>query len=108
MASNAQTNWLSATMRMYVAMAMSKSKEIKCDECGSYDDLEFHHKKYARNSKREPRRLKYSKLTNISIHDLQILCCKCHRNAKSSPSEMATVFEDGKRYCIVSQYIFLY
>jgi 5-methylcytosine-specific restriction endonuclease McrA len=91
-------NWMPEMMRAYVAKAISKTREIKCEECGTYENLEFHHKKYSTEE-------------NATIKDIKILCTKCHRNAKASKrrgSGLRTIFENGKRFCEVSKFRFEY
>lgn len=92
---NSKKNWLSPQMRTYVLKALSKIKEIRCEKCGAYEGLEFHH-------------IKYAPKENVAIKDLKILCNKCHRNAKNVLSNIKTVFENGKRYCIASKIKFEY
>jgi hypothetical protein len=84
-------------MRVYLAQAITNSgREIKCEKCGAFENLEFHHKKYS------PR---------VTIKDIEILCTKCHRNAKPAKkrgSLLKTVFLEGKRFCVVNYYRFAY
>lgn len=92
---NSQDNWLSPTMRVYVAKAIASSgREIRCEKCGSYDNLELHHKKYLPE--------------NVSIDDISILCSLCHRKSYKSNSNLKTVFVDGDRVCEVGEYSFKY
>ncbi|TBR16974.1 hypothetical protein EPO66_03600 [bacterium] len=92
-------------MRLYIVWCLTHPKdpkdfrEIKCEECSSYENLEFHHEKYAPEEE-------------VYLKDIKISCCKCHRNApvvkgKQRP-QLKTVFENGKRYCITSKYKFGY
>ena len=90
-----QINWLDEELRLYVIYCLSKLKEIKCEECGSYEKLEFHHTKYAPKE-------------NVSIHDLKILCSKCHRNDRNGRSVLRTIFEGGKRFCEGAKFKFEY
>lgn len=86
--------FLTDEMRMYVAKCISDTREIRCEKCGAYDNLEFHHKRYE----------------GATIKDIQILCEKCHRNVKRSDksSHLKTVFERGKRFCEGSKWRFEY
>lgn len=90
--------FLTKQMRLYVAKAITDSgREIRCEkkDCRKYEDLEFHHKKYK----------------NVRIKDIRILCGKHHRNSKipkNCRSRLKTIFENGKRFCEVSEYKFEY
>lgn len=92
---NSTRNWLTPYFRIYVLQAIAKTREIKCEKCGVYEGLELHHKKYAPKE-------------NVSINDIEILCNQCHRNTKKKTSNLKTIFIDGKRKCIVSNYEFEY
>lgn len=95
--SNSQDNWLSEQMRMYVIVAISKTREIKCEECGTYEGLELHHSKYLTDT------------DGCSINDIEILCAKCHRNDdRKDYSMLRTVFENGRRYCETAKFKFEY
>lgn len=87
---------MSIEMRIYVAKAITNTgREIKCAKCGTLTGLEFHHKKYE----------------EANIDDIEILCHKCHRNAKKSTNKsslLSTVYEKGKRYCVVNYCKFAY
>ena len=89
---NSKNNWLSPFFRTYIARIIAKTREIRCEKCGVYEGLEFHHTKYE----------------NVSINDIRIRCNKCHRNCAKPFSLLKTVFEEGKRFCIVSGYKFEY
>ena len=52
----------------FVIPAVQKRDKNKCVKCGSTKNLQIHH-------------LSYSK--DISIKDLQTLCCSCHRKQHS-------------------------
>jgi hypothetical protein len=91
---NSVKNWLSPFFRVYVVKEISKTRVIKCEKCGVLEGLELHHKKY------HPQ--------NVSVNDIQILCNQCHRNTSHKLSSLKTVFEDGKRFCIVSSHKFEY
>lgn len=83
--------FISKQMRVYLAKSIADSgREIRCEKCNSYEDLEFHHKKY----------------DFATINDISVLCVKCHRNAKTAKkirrSTLKTIFENGKRFCCVS------
>lgn len=91
--------FMNMEMRMYVAKAMTAAgREIKCEKCGAYENLEFHHLKYAPE--------------NVTIKDIVLLCPKCHRNSKIPKelrrSRVRTIFENGKRFCETSHYKFEY
>ena len=89
-------NWLTPMFRIYVLKALSNIKEIRCEKCGAYSNLEMHHKKYAPKQK-------------VTIYDIQLLCGKCHRNSRHETySKVATVFIKGKRYCVTSNFKFPY
>lgn len=92
-----EEKFLTKDIRLYLAYTMthrsnpSKNREIKCEKCNRYNNLEFHHKKYIR----------------ATIDDIKILCSKCHRNSPTN-SQLATIVENGKRYCISSDFKFAY
>jgi len=98
-------NFLSVEMRLYILYAMThrsnptKNREIKCEICGSYKNLEIHHDKYFPKEQ-------------VLIDDVRILCHKCHRNAGKVKdircSQVKTVFEKGKRFCITNRFKFEY
>lgn len=92
---NSAVNWLSPQMRMYVFKAISKTREIRCEDCGSYEGIELHHTKYA-------------PAENVSIQDITLLCNKCHRNTDYQLSDVKTTFKDGKRYCESKNFTFEY
>lgn len=77
-----------------MAKEISKSRVIQCEKCGIFEGLEMHHAKYHPH--------------NVSVNDIKILCNLCHRNSKKKLSQLKTVFEDGKRFCIVSSHKFEY
>lgn len=95
MTANSKFNWLPRQMKLYVLQIISKQKEIRCEKCGSYKNLELHHKKYA-------------PLERVSISDIQLLCGKCHRNNNHKYSKLSTVFIKDKRYCVGSNFKFAY
>lgn len=72
-------------------------REIKCEKCGSYEDLELHHTKYEPEEK-------------VYLKDIKILCAKCHRNdiSKRNGNTLRTIFKNKKRYCITTNYEFEY
>lgn len=89
--------YLTKEIRLYVAKSITDSgREIKCEDCGALENLEFHHKKYAK----------------VKIKDIRILCSRCHRNAENVKenrrSGLKTIFEKGKRFCQVSDFQFQY
>lgn len=88
-------NWMSPFFRQYVAKAISKTREIKCEKCGKLDGLEFHHTKYSPDH-------------NVSINDIQILCSSCHRSGSPANSNLRTEFVNEKRFCCVGNYRFEY
>jgi len=98
-------NFFNDEMRLYIAYCFThptngkKIREIKCEECGSYIDLDFHHKKYAPKEK-------------VYLEDIRIGCCRCHRNSKPAlkrrRSQLRTIFIKGKRYCETAKYKFEY
>lgn len=92
---NSKRNWLSPFFRVYVLQLISKEREIKCEKCGVYEGLEIHHKKYG-------------PIQNVSIDDISLLCNQCHRQTSHRLSSLKTVFEDGKRFCLVSGHKFEY
>lgn len=89
------SNRLSPQFKIYVLMIIAKTREIKCEECGEYKNVELHHTKYS------PKNI-------VSIKDIKLLCCKHHRNAKSSLSKVSTVFKNGKRFCVGYNFKFAY
>lgn len=94
--SNSKKNWLSKQMKLYILPIIAKEREIKCEKCGSLENLELHHTKY------EP-------VEHVSYKDLQILCGKCHRNVnQKNYSTLRTVYEYGKRFCEFNCYRFEY
>lgn len=95
MSANSKVNWLSPQFKLYVFSTISKKREIKCAKCGSYKNLELHHKRYAPQD-------------NVAIKDIELLCSKCHRNSKQSLSKVSTVFKNGKRYCVGNNFRFEY
>lgn len=95
MAKNSLANWLTPQFRIYVWQAISKTREIKCEKCGTRKNIEMHHKKYAPKE-------------NVSINDIQLLCNKCHRNSNDPLSQVSTVLKNGKRFCIGSNFQFHY
>jgi hypothetical protein len=99
-------NFFNMEMRLYISWCITHPRnsrsfrEIKCEKCNAYENLEFHHKKYAPEEK-------------VFIKDIRISCNKCHRNSKVTTvecrrSKLRTVFENGKRYCETSHYKFEY
>lgn len=79
-------NWFNPQIRLYILMAISKTREIRCEKCKTYKNIEMHHKKYA------PKK--------VSINDIQLLCSKCHRHTNQKEySKLKTIFENGRRYC---------
>jgi 5-methylcytosine-specific restriction endonuclease McrA len=94
--SNSQVNYINREMRTYVLMAMTRTgREIKCEWCGRLDQLELHHKKYFPQD-------------TVTIFDLEILCPKCHRNAKNGRSDVRTEYRNGERYCVMNHTEFAY
>ena len=89
-------NWLPPQMRLYVFYTISHrtpphlNREIRCEQCGSYENIEIHHTKYYPEEK-------------VYIDDLQLLCQKCHRSPAGEHinSAVKTFFSNGKRYCLV-------
>lgn len=92
MANNSKEHNLTPYFKMVVATVIAKKREIRCEKCGNYSSLEFHHLTYV----------------NPTINDLQVLCSSCHRASPNDHSGMETVFRDGKRLCHVSGYEFEY
>lgn len=88
-------NWLMPQMRIYVWWVISKTREIKCEECGTYQGVEMHHTKYAPEE-------------NVTINDIKLLCNKHHRNSDTPLSKVSTVFESGQRFCVGSNFKFAY
>jgi len=95
-------NFIPKQMRLYIAWCITHPlrpkdfREIRCEKCKRYDNLEFHHRRYKR----------------VLIKDIRIKCFKCHRNAdevkKNRRSQLKTIFENGKRICEVSGFRFEY
>lgn len=87
-------NFLTNEMRMYILIVLTKfrKQEIKCSMCGSYTNLEFHHVKYE----------------NVTVNDIKLVCEKCHRNDDHKRSQLSTVFENGKRFCVGYNFKFEY
>ena len=116
--SNSRNNWLSIEMRLYVAKSIADSgREIKCEKCGSLKNLEFHHTKYNLQPETKIKKSLTERLdvfhpkNPVTTKDIEILCCKCHRNSKipkTKSSNLATKFIKGKRYCVVGDFRFPY
>lgn len=94
-------NFLTLDMRAYILYAMThrsdknKNREIKCEKCGSYENLEFHHNKYY-------------PADDVTIDDITLQCIPCHRNDRKSTSNLRTVFKDGVRFCENTYFEFEY
>lgn len=98
MTANSKTNWFSPQMRLYLLKAIiHQGREIRCEnkKCGSYKNIEFHHTKYA------PKDI-------VSVKDIKLECNKCHRNSSNKLSKVSTIFENGKRFCVGSNFKFAY
>lgn len=93
----AKDNHIPPYFRLYLLKIISNIKEIRCEKCNSYENLELHHTKYSTEQ-------------NTSIKDIQILCGKCHRNQDNTKitSSLKTIFENGKRFCVMSNLRFEY
>lgn len=100
-----KVNFFNGDMRLYITYCLThtnngrKLREIKCEKCGSLEDLELHHKKYEPEEK-------------VYLEDIKILCCRCHRNSTPAKlkrrSQLKTVFIKGKRFCETADYRFEY
>ena len=51
------------TLLPYILEAMKRKKRTVCEACGSKEQLQIHHKRYA---------------PDITINDLSLLCVHCH------------------------------
>jgi len=90
-------NAIKGEMKFYILLAITNlGREIKCEKCGSFSNIELHHSRYSPQGE-------------ITIKDIRFLCAKCHRNdSKSKKVRLSTVFKNGKRYCVGSNFKFAY
>lgn len=86
----AKANWLTPQMRLYILHVVTKRKEIKCEDCGTYKGIHIHHDKY----------------NDATIDDLVLLCKKCHakrhgwKHKRLDETMLSTIFENNKRFCV--------